>query len=111
MANNRCVYQQETTVSVPKNDLREYVIYNQELSKKDLRVFLLLLTELDGWQEPKRGTVNDPNNFRIIKVETIADRLDMKEKDVKNSLKSLKRYGIIERGDSHSGTNGYRFTF
>ena len=50
MANNRCIYQQKETVSIPKSELMEWVIMNDNLNKKDLRVCLFLLTELDGWK-------------------------------------------------------------
>lgn len=111
MANNRCIYQQENNVSVPKNGLLEWVVYNEQLKKKDLRIFLFLLTVLDGWQIPKKGQYTDPRNFKIIEEDQIADVLDMKIKDVEKSIKTLLDYGIIEQGDSNSGTNGYRFTF
>lgn len=111
MANNRCTSQQTYNVSVPKDDLKELVIYNDELSKKDLRVFLILLTELEGWKEPKRGSNNDPMNFRSIDESLIAERLDLKTKEVKKSLKTLYEQGIIESGDSEGSFDGYRFTF
>lgn len=111
MANNRCVYQQERTVSVPKHSLLEWIAYNEKLGKKDLRVFIMLLTELDGYEPPKKGNAIDPHNFRMIDEERIADKLDLKRKEVRESISTLKKCGIIERGDSNSGTNGWRFTF
>lgn len=111
VANTRCTYQQKETVSIPKKELLEWVVYNSELGKKDLRIILFLLTELDGWQEPKKGNYNDPKNFRIIEIETIADTLDMSVKNVRKTIENLLDFGILEKGDSNSGTNGYRFTF
>jgi transcription initiation factor IIE alpha subunit len=113
MANNRCTYQQTYTISVPRKELLEYVILNDELSKKDYRVFLMLLTELDGYSYP-RGRVSenpDPHNYKKIDSEKIADELNMKESEVKDCIKKLRKEGIIEKGDTKNMKNGYRFTF
>jgi predicted transcriptional regulator len=101
------------TVSIPKKELREYVIYNLELNKKDYKVFLMLLTELDGYSPPKNRsfTDSDPLNFTKVDSEQIAKQLDMDESDVKKSIKKLVKEGIIEKGDNHNTKNGYRFTF
>ena len=113
MANNNAVYQQKNTVSVPKKGLREYVAYCDELNKKDYKVFLMLLTELDGYALPKVSRIDnpDPNNFTKVDSEQIAYELDMDESDVKKSIKKLLREGIIEKGNSVNVKNGYRFTF
>lgn len=111
MANNRCTYQQKDTVSIPKNELLEWVVYNTDLGKKDLRIVLFLLTELDGWQPPVKGNSTDPRNFKIIEEDHIAEILDMSVKNVKKSIDNLIYHGILEQGDSNSGRNGYRFTF
>lgn len=111
MANNRCIYQQKETVSIPKSELMEWVIMNDNLNKKDLRVCLFLLTELDGWKEPIKGSHNDPKNYKMIDKNQIADILDMNVKDIKKSIKTLLYYEILEKGDSNSGIDGYRFTF
>ena len=115
MANNKYVYQQVNNVSVPKKELREYVAYNQELTKKDYKVFLMLLTELNGYDNNRRYDDNydakDPMNFTKIDAEQIAKRLDMSKSDVKKSIKTLLHEGIIEKGDTSHIKNGYRFTF
>ena len=113
MANNRNTLQQVYTVSVPKRELLEYVILNQELNKKDYRVFLLLLTELNGYSYPKgkQNENSDPQNFKKIDSEQIADELEMDESDVKKCIKKLLTEGIIEKGDTNNMKNGYRFTF
>ena len=113
MANNKSTYQQINTVSVPKKELRDYVIYNQELNKKDYRVFLMLLTELNGYTPPKNRSYidSDPLNFTKVDSEQIAEQLDMDESDVKKCIKKLVKEGIIEKGDTHNMKNGYRFTF
>lgn len=111
MANNRCTYQQKDTVSIPKAELLDWVVMNDKLSKKDLRVCMFLLTELDGWKEPLKGQYTDPKNYRMINKGQIADILEMESKEVKKSIKNLVSNGILEKGDSNSGIDGYRFTF
>lgn len=111
MANVRNVYQQSKTVSIPKSELLDYVVFDEELKKNDLRVILTLLTELDGWSTPERGMSNDPCNYRKIDVEQIADNLNLKVKEVKESVKKLVKRGILEKGNSTTVVNGYRFKF
>ena len=111
MANVRCTYQQSTTVSIPRDELLYWVVYNEELSKTDLRVVLFLLTELNGWQPPKTTEGVDPLNYKIIEEKIVAEKLYISKKDVKKSVKHLIELGIIEKGDFNGGRNGYRFTF
>lgn len=113
MANNNSVYQQKQTVSVPKKELTEYVILNEELSKKDYKVFLMLLTELDGYSSSRarRSEDYDPLNFTKVDAEQMAKVLDMKKDDVKKSIKKLIQEGILEKGSNKNMKNGYRFTF
>lgn len=111
MSNNRCTYQQENTVSIPKKPLLEYVVSDDKLKKTDLRIILLLLTELNGWTNSKRKT-EDPHNFKMIDTFKISEELEIHEKDVKKSIKRLVHKGILEIGDSYGTTvGGYRFTF
>ncbi len=111
MANIRYTYQQASTVSIPREELLENVVYNDKLSKTDLRVCLFLLTELNGWSPPKTGEYNDPNNFKKIDLKQIAEKLDISKKDVKKAIKNLNTMCIIEMGDSNSVRDGYRFMF
>jgi transposase len=113
MSNHRNTYQQTYTVSVPKNELLEYVVYNEDLSKTDYKVFLMLLTELNGYSPSKSDKYgeNDPKIFTKIDTEQIAKHLDISEKKVKESIKTLKDQGIIEKGNTKNMKNGYRFTF
>ena len=113
MSANRCVYQQTYNVSVPKKELLDYVVYNDELSKTDYRIFLMLLTELNGYKPAKNDKWGDrdPQVFTKIDTEQIADQLDIDEKKVKESIKTLMKHGIIEKGDTVNMKNGYRFTF
>lgn len=111
MAQHGYVYQQVNNVSIPKNGLVQYVIQNEELNKKDLRVCLMLLTELNGWVDSNTGRQVDPQNFKKIDSEEIAETLGYSNSDVKACLKKLRREGIIERGNNQSVKNGYRFRF
>ena len=109
MANNKSVYQQINSVSVPKDALREIIIYNDDLSKKDLRVFLLLLTHLDGFNPNTKA--QDPLNYKKINSSAIADELGFSKKEVIKALENLESYGIIESGSSSVVSFGWRFRF
>jgi hypothetical protein len=109
MAQNGYVYQQVMNVSIPKDGLKEFIIMNDNLSKKDLRVCLMLFTELNGWVDTNRK--RDPENFKKIDPEEIADALGYSTSVVKDSLKTLRHEGIIEKGNNQSMKNGYRFRF
>ena len=110
MANNKFTYQQVTNVSINKNKLVE-IATNYHLSENDLRVVIVLFTELNGWRESEKRETKDPLNFKKIDLETIGDILDMKKKDVKKSIKHLINSDLIEEGDSDTVKNGYRFRF
>lgn len=114
MANNRNTYQQEHTISVKRDKIVD-IASRIDLGKKDLRVFLILLTQLDGYSYPEtrrvNGTYRDPLNFKKIDIEQMSDILSMSKKDVKKSVEFLNDEGIIERGSNDTIKNGYRFTF
>lgn len=110
MANNRNTYQQTYNVSVPKAELLDFVVYNQELNKKDYKIFLMLLTELNGYSKASNNK-EDPKNFTKIDTEQISTKLCIDESDVKKSIKKLTKEGIIEKGNTTNMKNGYRFTF
>lgn len=112
MASNRNTYQQIETVSVKRDKLID-IASDIEYSKKDLRVFLVLLTQLDGYSVPKtlHSRHKDPLNFKRIDIEAMADLLCMSKKDVKKSINRLHDDGLIEKGSNDTITNGYRFTF
>ncbi len=111
MAANRCTYQQTYTVSIPKRELMNYIVLNDELNKKELRVCLYLFTVLDGWQNSSSGRSKDPENFKKIQASNIAKDLGYNKKDVKKVLDTLIDYGILEEGDSNGTNNGLRFCF
>ena len=111
MANNRNVYQQLYTISIPRTEFYQKIVLNQNLSRKDLRVALALLTVLDGYTLPDRisGTTKDPMNFKSINIDEIAASLEMSKKDVKKSLCILEDESIITQGTTTTVKNGYRF--
>lgn len=111
------VYQQTYSVSIPKEALTKCVIANEDLSKKDIRVCLLLLTKLGGYgiregmSPADKRAKPDPLNYASIDINSIADTLNLKKKEVKNSINTLIDYGIIEEGSNDTVSKGYRFTF
>ena len=109
MANVTRVYQQVNTFSVPREDFLQYILLNKDLSKKDLRVALILLTELDGAKMDTKA--DNDTSYRKVNVGKIADNLDLDKADVKKSLDTLCINYIIEKGNSINSKNGYRFTF
>lgn len=111
MAANRCTYQQTYNVSIPKGELMAYVILNDDLGKKDLRVILYLFTVLDGWRESRTGRAHDPENYKKINTGNIAKDLGYSKGDIKKVIKKLIEYGIIEEGDANGVNDGLRFTF
>lgn len=111
MANNRNVLQQVTNVSVNKRKLLE-VATDYDFNKLEFKVFLCLLTELNGWSPPSKGSdMTDPLNFKIIDKENIANLLGVKKKEVKAAIDKFEYMFLIEKGDSDTAKNGYRFTF
>lgn len=109
MSNHNSTYQQVKTVSVNRENLLE-IATNKNLSKTDLRVFLVLLTQLDGYRLPERYS-KDPANFRIVDIKSIAKRLDIGKSDVKESIQQLEEEGLLEKGGNDLIKSGYRFTF
>lgn len=112
MANNRCTYQQVETLSVKRDKITDIAV-NIEWSKTDLRVFLALLTQLEGYSVPKtlHNDHKDPLNFKIIDIEAMADLLLISKKKVKKSINRLHEEGVIEEGGNDTIKSGYRFTF
>lgn len=111
MASNRNTYQQVHNISVPRNNIVDMAI-SQMYSKTDYKVFLMLLTELDGFSPPaNKIDYRDPLNYKKIDKKRIAERLGIKKDKVNDSIDNLRNYGIIEKGNTESIKNGYRFTF
>lgn len=110
MASNKFVYQCARNVSVPRDKMLE-IACNPMFNKKDYRVFLILLTQLEGYVRPEKGKDNDPMNFKKIDIESISESLGIKKKEVKESIRNLMDAFLLETGDSETIKNGYRFTF
>ena len=112
MSNHRSTYQQQETVSIKRSKMIE-LASDTEYSKKDYKVLLILLSQLDGYTVPLKVTQNhkDPLNFKILDIEKMADTLSMSKKEVKKSIEKLHDDGIIEKGSNDTIKNGYRFTF
>lgn len=108
------VFQWKHTISVPREQFIKNVVERSDLDIISMRVCLLLLTELDGWnldRRLKRPNTDDPFNFKSIDAKQIADTLKIKKKEVKEAVKYLESLGIIEKGESRSSSKGWRFTF
>lgn len=111
----RDITQYTTVVHIPKEELRQFLIRNDDLSKSALKVFMYLLTDLNGFnttaREESKKQYTDPFNFKNLDMKMLADELNMEKKKVKKAVIELEAAGIIERGDGITVKNGYRFTF
>lgn len=105
------VYQQITCFSVPRDGFLERIVHCDKLDKKQIRVIMVLLTEIDGWPEEKTYSENDPCNFKKVDAGQIAITLGLKKSDVKCILHELVDLHIIQEGRSNTVKHGYRFTF
>lgn len=92
-------FQYKVTISVNREGLLNNVVRNKNLSKKDLRVFLHLMTHLD-YATPKE-----------ISKKQIALDLNMRKEDVAEAIESLICEGIMINESSPSVSNGYRLLF
>lgn len=110
MASAKFTTQQVTKVSVNKPKLLE-LASNLVLDEKDYRVFLVLLTELEGWRFNQNYALTDPCNFKKIDIKSIAKITHMKKKEVKMCIQNLMRAGFLDSGSSDAIEKGYRFTF
>lgn len=113
MANNKFVHQSVYNVSVNRDKLVS-IACNEDLNKKDYKVFLMLLSQLTGYKAPEIQRENsspDPLNFKRVDVRQIADSLDLKRKEVDTSIDNLFDQGYLEEGSNDVVTDGWRFTF
>lgn len=110
MANHKATYQQQETVSINRTKLIE-ISQDYEYSKNDYRVFLLLLTQLNGFASQDNPKAKDPLNFKLLDIEQMSDHLALSKKDVKKSLKKFYKDGLLEKGSNDTIRDGYRFTF
>lgn len=99
MATKRKTFQYKTTISVCRDSFLEKVVLNEDLSKKDLRVVIHLLTHLDSII-PKS-----------ISVKQIAKDLNLKKKDVEESIQNLIDHLIIDYTKTGTVEKGYLLLF
>ena len=99
MGSKKSTFQYKETISINRDNFLETVVRNDELSKKDLRVLLHLLTHLDSL------------NYRDVSKKQIAFDLNMPKKDVTYSIENLVEYGVISEGSSASVSNGLKLLF
>jgi hypothetical protein len=112
MANNKFVSQSVYNVSVNRNKIID-IACNDNMSKKEYKVFLMLLSQLSGYKAPEVVKSNnvDPYNFKKIDTKQIAEALDIKRKEVEAAVDALFDYGYLEEGSNESVSEGWRFTF
>ena len=99
-----------------RKQLIENLILNEELSKKDLRIAILLMTKLGGYGVNEDIRLSDkrlidPSNYVSIDILSISETLNIPKKEVKKSIKKLIKWGVLEDGSSSTTKHGYRFTF
>ena len=113
MANNKFVSQSVYNVSVNRDKLIE-IACNEDMSKKEYKVFIMLLSQLTGYRPPEVDRSNsapDPLNFKRVDERQIADSLNLKKKDVSEAIDQLFDYGYLEEGSNDSVSDGWRFKF
>ena len=107
--------QYQETVHIPKYRMVEVIFNSPDLSVHDLRLYIYLLSQLDGYnhraRENSRSKQPDPRNFKQVDYGVVADELLISKKKVKESMKRLEKLGVLERGDSMTCKKGWRFTF
>ena len=91
--------QNVNTFSLNRKNFMDIVVKNENLSKKDLRVFMHLMCHLDG------------NEYRKVSYKNIALDLGYDKSDVKESINNLYTEGIVDIGDSGSVEKGLIITF
>lgn len=99
MSTSKNTFQYKHTISINRSNFLELVVRNNDLSKKELRVCLHLLTHLDGV------------TFKTVSKKQIAYDLKISKSDVSDAIDTLTRYEIIETGDSGSVDSGLRLLF
>ena len=91
------VTQYKENVHIPKESFR-YIIMNNNLSKKELRVMCYLLTTLNGYNSLRRlGTSrenDDPRNYTKVDVSVLARELEYSKEEVKLLIEGLKGHRI-----------------
>ena len=99
MAQSSKTCQYQATISINRDKFVAKVVTNENLSKKDLRVLMHLMTHLDSLK------------YKTVSAKSIAESLNLKKKEVEKSLGNLCIENIIEYGDSETVRGGYLTLF
>ena len=92
-------FQYKEVISINRENFLEVVVRNENLSKKEMRVLMHLMTHLDSL------------NPKEISKKQIATDLNMKKDDVSDAIDALMCEGIIVICSSASVLNGYKLLF
>ena len=98
-ANRKSTLQYKHIISLNREKFMENVVFEDRLTKKELRVFLHLLTVLDS------------TSFKKINAKKIAKNLGIKKSEVEVALVVLMDLNKIDKGDELSVKNGYKLLF
>ena len=115
MAAKQQVTQNQTSVSIFRDTFYQKVVRNANIERKEYKVLMLLLTELDGFADWERlmssRPYSDRRNFRKLSKSSIANTLQMSKTEVKDAIDGLIDKGLVEKGSSSTCKNGYRLKF
>lgn len=77
----------------------QYIAENQNLNKKDLRVFLFLCCRVGS------------QHYTKVDRAQIAESLCIPKKDIDKSLETLENEGIMSKGTDDHVKSGYKMTY
>jgi len=80
-------------------DALQRIAENEELSKKDYKLFIFLSCRLES------------EFYKRIDIEQIAETLNLTKKEVRKSLENLIDQGIVEEGSDEHVSKGYRMRY
>jgi len=99
MGKSSKTFQYQATMSINRAEFTRKVVLNENLTKKDLRVLMHLMTEIDT------------RDYRSISKKSIATTLNLSKKEVTEAIYNLCIQNIIEEGDSDTVRGGYKTLF
>lgn len=94
--NGHIIYATKISTDIEK---LQTVAENQNLNKKDLRVFIFLCCRIGS------------QHYTRVDKQQIASSLCIPKKDVIKSLDTLENEGIIERGEDDHVKSGYKMAY
>jgi len=92
-------FQNKMTITLPRKPFVNYIVYNENLNKTDLRVYLHLLTHLDA------------DEYKAISKKAIAKDLGLSKGSVEDSIDKLVDEDILSFGGNGTVKSGYKFCF